>query len=90
MAELDRGGWVLEAVQDPEGLADQGIGGEIAEGEHIAGGELDWIGSAGGPAVARLDDVEVRNQLGAELEGGRGELLGVVREEPLLDAAKRV
>jgi hypothetical protein len=90
MAELDRGGRVLKAVQDPKGLADQGIGGEVPEGEHIAGGELDRIGSAGGPAVTRLDDLEVLNQLGAELERGRGELVGVVREEPLLDAGKRV
>ena len=40
--------------------------------------------------MARLDDLEVRNQLGAELECSRGELLGVVREEPLLDAGKPV
>jgi hypothetical protein len=80
MAELDRSGWVLKAVQDPEGLADQGIGGEVPEGEPIARGELDRIGNAGGPAVARLDDLEVLNQLCAELERGRGELLGVIRE----------
>lgn len=48
MAELDRGGWVLEAVQDPEGLADQGIGGEVPEREPIAGANWTGSGAPGG------------------------------------------
>jgi hypothetical protein len=76
-------------VQDPEGLADQRVGSEIAQGEDVAGGELEWIGSAEGPAAAGLDDLEVLSEPRAKLERGAGELLGVVREQSLLDAGKR-
>ena len=80
MAQLDRSGWVLEAVQDPEGLADEGIGGEVAEGEHIAGGELDRIGSAGVQRWLALMIWRSSTNYVPSLEHGPGGLLGVVRQ----------